>query len=429
MTPTLENLIVSLWLKAIHPSLPQLVKVRYSTQLKSVTIASIREEISSCIPELLTELNERYVPNPVFQSGTPSNNRYGSFPNRSAFPNNRNMRGNMRGRFNSGNSRRPPSCALCTQAGRHQANHYLSSCPYLPEEDKRFMNRARLVEFLELENEEFYPPYSNLQTDLGNKLPQDNSNNYDNNYQYQPPGGENYNDNNQGKVSRVTTEPSPWFNAYYKNLIITITLDTGATINLISERFAQYLKLTITPASQSATQCDDSSLIIVGETRFSIRRGYQTLQFEGLVARGISSDILCGMPFMKMNSIAVDPEFNQIRIGNEYITYDSFNQNNPPHIRRVQSTNLVSNSSMTLYPNDYVDIPYSKHNIDSSVVLHPNHDVDLLQPNVVNSVDGKIRLTKSSHLPVTNLLPRYLAFKNQLSTLPMNLLKHHLKFQ
>ena len=151
MTPTLENLIVSLWLKAIHPSLPQLVKVRYSTQLKSVTIASIREEISSCIPELLTELNERDVPNPVFQSGTPSNNRYGSFPNRSAFPNNRNMRGNMRGRFNSGNSRRPPSCALCTQAGRHQANHYLSSCPYLPEEDKRFMNRARLVEFLKLE--------------------------------------------------------------------------------------------------------------------------------------------------------------------------------------------------------------------------------------------------------------------------------------
>ena len=114
------------------------------------------------------------------------------------------MRGNMRGRFNSGNSRRPPSCALCTQAGRHQANHYLSSCPYLPEENKRFMNRARLVEFLELENEEFYPPYSNLQSDLGNNLPQDNSNNYDNNYQYQPPGGENYNDNNQGKVSSAS---------------------------------------------------------------------------------------------------------------------------------------------------------------------------------------------------------------------------------
>ena len=80
------------------------------------------------------------------------------------------------------------------------------------------MNRARLVEFLELENEEFYPPYSNLQTDLGNNLPQDNSNNSDNNYKYQPPGGENYNDNKQGKVSRVTTEPNLWFNAYYKKL-------------------------------------------------------------------------------------------------------------------------------------------------------------------------------------------------------------------
>ena len=29
------------------------------------------------------------------------------------------------------------------------------------------------------------------------------------------------------------------------------------------------------------------------------------------------SDILCGMSFMKTNSIVVDPEFNQIRIDNE----------------------------------------------------------------------------------------------------------------
>ena len=402
MTPTLENLVVSLWLKAIHPSLPQLVKIRYSTQLKSVTIASIREEISSCIPELLTELNERDIPtnpNPVFQTGTPGNNRYGSFPRRPNFHDNRNTRGSNRGRYNSGSSKRPPpSCALCKQAGRPQFDHYLSTCRYLPYDDRPFIGRARLIELLELDNEESYPPYSNLQTDLGNNLPQDDSYGYDNNHQYQT--GDSYNDNNQGKVSRVTTEPSPWFNAYYKSLIITITLDTGATINLISERFAQHLKLTITPASQSATQCDQSNLTIVGETRFSMRRGFQTLQFEGLVARGISSDILSGMPFMKMNSIAVDPEFNQIRIGNEYLTYDSFNRNNPPHIRRVESTNLITNSSITLYPNDYVDVPYCKDKIDSSVILHPNPDIDWLQPDVVNSIDGKVRLTNSSNLPV-----------------------------
>ena len=41
-TPCLENLVVCLWLKALHPSLPQLVKQRYATQLKDCTLASIR---------------------------------------------------------------------------------------------------------------------------------------------------------------------------------------------------------------------------------------------------------------------------------------------------------------------------------------------------------------------------------------------------
>ena len=56
---------------------------------------------------------------------------------------------------------------------------------YLPNDDRPFIGRARLIELLELDNEESYPPYSNLQTDLGNNLPQDDSYGYDNNHQYQ----------------------------------------------------------------------------------------------------------------------------------------------------------------------------------------------------------------------------------------------------
>ena len=70
--------------------------------------ASIREEMSSCIPELPTELNESNVPtnpNPVFQWETPGNNSYGSFPNRSGFLSNKNMKSSTRGQFNAGNSR------------------------------------------------------------------------------------------------------------------------------------------------------------------------------------------------------------------------------------------------------------------------------------------------------------------------------------
>ena len=64
VTPTLSNMLICIWLKAIHSGLPSLVKQKYATQLKNCTISSIREEISSSIPELLAELNDR--------DGTPS---------------------------------------------------------------------------------------------------------------------------------------------------------------------------------------------------------------------------------------------------------------------------------------------------------------------------------------------------------------------
>ena len=48
-------------------------------------------------------------------------------------------------------SRSSPSCLLCRQAGRDQCNHYLSSCPHLPESDHRFMPRAFLIATLDEE--------------------------------------------------------------------------------------------------------------------------------------------------------------------------------------------------------------------------------------------------------------------------------------
>ena len=91
LTPTLENLVICLWLKALHPSLPQLVKQRFSTQLKECTLASIREEISSSIEELLRELSSRDIPTPnssVFQASSSfNNNRKQNFRGNSHFHN------------------------------------------------------------------------------------------------------------------------------------------------------------------------------------------------------------------------------------------------------------------------------------------------------------------------------------------------------
>ena len=57
MTPTVENIIVLMWLKPIHPELRRLVKQRYGTELRSQTLVSIKPEILQAMDSLLDELH------------------------------------------------------------------------------------------------------------------------------------------------------------------------------------------------------------------------------------------------------------------------------------------------------------------------------------------------------------------------------------
>lgn len=56
ITPSIENVIVVLWLEHIHPGLPALVKQRYGADLRNRTLASIKPEISQAMSSLLSEL-------------------------------------------------------------------------------------------------------------------------------------------------------------------------------------------------------------------------------------------------------------------------------------------------------------------------------------------------------------------------------------
>ena len=55
-TATVENVIVYLWLSRIHEGLPKLIKQRYATELRSKSLASIKNEISCALSSLLEEL-------------------------------------------------------------------------------------------------------------------------------------------------------------------------------------------------------------------------------------------------------------------------------------------------------------------------------------------------------------------------------------
>ena len=114
LIPTLENFIVlTFWLRLVHPDLPKLVKQRYGTELRSRTLASIKPEITQTHQSLLDEIRATEDAK-VMRTAASSNRR----PTQAA---------KLR--------TRPKSCPLCKQAGREDFHHYLSECTYLPDTD------------------------------------------------------------------------------------------------------------------------------------------------------------------------------------------------------------------------------------------------------------------------------------------------------
>lgn len=57
LSPTLENLVVSKWMRFIHPDLLGLIRQRYGTELRWRTLASLKLEISHVLDSLLLEIH------------------------------------------------------------------------------------------------------------------------------------------------------------------------------------------------------------------------------------------------------------------------------------------------------------------------------------------------------------------------------------
>ena len=142
LSPSLENLIVFLWLELIHTNLPALVKQRYGAQLRDKTLASMKPEISQALSSLLDELKSTEEVKVMHSRISQSSNRTSP----------------------SWNTRRTYKyCCLCRTANRPGYNtHYLSQCRFLPESDRKCMT-VRQVETLPEESysndeERDFPP-------------------------------------------------------------------------------------------------------------------------------------------------------------------------------------------------------------------------------------------------------------------------------
>ena len=373
LTPTLENTIVWLWLHRIHEALPALIKQRYGPELRHKTLASIKPEISAALSSLLDEL-QSIEDAKVHRTGTYT-------------------------RTDSYKSRKPrkpfKSCTLCKAAGRPSySTHNLSECKLLPEGDRRALARSRAVT-----NEEVAASESE-------------EDDYD-----APESHHGLLDDPEIAARRVDIISSPALNVYFGAHPVSLTLDSGATSNMVRSSFARRVGMKVFPAKQRAKQADGTtSLTVTGEVHCTVTRGKHTFTLDGLVVDELEEDVLAGTPFLSRNDIALRVAKSIIVIkGTDIVHYGSSRcRSSSATSRRVQAHLCRGSHQTVLLPGEYIDVSTPNTN-DTSWALEPRLDCPINKQQdpsrawppaqVITSIDGQIRLVNTREEPI--LIPRH----------------------
>ena len=115
---------------------------------------------------------------------------------------------------------------------------------------------------------------------------------------------------------------SPYLSAYYHQFPVRLTLDTGATTNMMRDSFARSIAVPIRSASQMARQANGvTPLEVVGEVHCELSRGTYRFTLDALVVKQLDVDVLAGNPFLVLNYIAVRPARRQIVVGGEDVVH------------------------------------------------------------------------------------------------------------
>ena len=382
MTPSLENMVVLLWLKLIHKDLPRLVKQRYGTELRSQTLASIKPEISQALDSLLDELRSAEDARIM---------RSSSFFTSQRCPDTSWQQHDPTQQHRNPPTLRPPrrtipSCVLCKEAGRQSA-HYLSKCPHLPAADKRFFAKARAIAALDEEMADLEIEEPVLEDDPSNP-------------QFSLPSSH-----------RVQIGPSPFLNVFHNHHPLKITIDSGAETNMIKTTIANHIGAPITKSTQLALQADgQSSLTVIGETKLEVTRDTHTFFLEALVVDNLDADILAGVPFMAHNDITVRPAKHQVILSdNTTYCYGPESRASGPHAIRFTKAAVLRapTTTTTLWPGEFIEVS-SPQEVDPShdhlLALEPRIDstnTSWPSPFLVASIAGKIRIPNDTDHPLT----------------------------
>lgn len=362
MSPSLENLVVLMWLRLIHTDLPGLVKQRYGTELRSQTLASLKPEISQALDSLLEELNstaEARVMRTAFDKAKTASR-----------------------------ARREPVkklkvCILCKQANRPY-QHFLSRCTFSPQEDRLFMSRSRHITSVMIQSED------------------------EEEEEYTSPSNDVSADSVVHSSRRVVTKQSPTLRVFHKHHPLVLTLDTGAEISMIKASVAHMIGAKVNKSNQTALQADGvTPLEIRGETHLTLSRDKYTLKLEALVVSDLDVDILAGIPFMTVNDISVRPAKHQIIMGGSYsVTYGPTAPDVPEHrVRRTQAYVLRADRvSTVVWPGSFIEVDTPPELKDTTLAVEPRSEngkssESWIHPHVTESIGSKVRIVNASNEP------------------------------
>lgn len=373
LTPTLENFIVLTWLRLVNHELPKLVKQRYGTELRSRTLASIKPEISQALESLLDEIKtseDVKAMRATASMGFKPKSKFG-YEDKTRFNNTRTMK----------------SCPLCKEAGRPNT-HFLSKCTFLPSSDRKYMVKARQIAGIFNDSDD---DTEDTETSASHSV--------------------------STIVSRVQIRQSPYLDVFYSHFNARLTIDSGATGNMIRASTAKRMGVNITTSSQSAHQADGSSpLKVVGEVHIAFSLDGRDLHFEGLVVETLDVDILAGIPFMERNDIAVRPARRQVIIDQNIIyTYGSKQKSSDDHSVRRAHILRAPTETTTIWPGDFIEIllPSEMCACNDIFAIEPRTDLQRSEtvtnspsqvdpwpaPDLIASVSGKIRIPNLSSEP------------------------------
>ena len=376
LTPTLENTIVFLWLQLINPRLPQLVKQKYGSELRNKSLASLKPEISQALSSLLDELRSIEDSKAMRVGNTLS-------PRQSPFPGTGYAR-----------PRHYVSCILCKTAGRPHTTHSLVDCRFVPQRDRRLLASSRLVCD---DPEECDPIDYSASEEVCDLLVSPTP--------AQPTAP---------SAQRVRIVQSPVLSTFYESHPVPLTLDTGATSNMIRESSARLFGFPITPASQMARQAEGvTPMDVTGEVHCTLTRGDKSFELDALVVRQLDVDILAGNPFMVRNDIAVRPAHRKIIIGgSDVVHYGMTSRHIPqPTARRTQVFLLRCPERTVVFPGDYIqlDTPIESDpdavwalepRLDSPSNLHLKPASAWPRPQNISSVDHAVRVPNTTNSPI-----------------------------